>query len=300
MATPYPDANYHTQTIRWFLAEVERLAPGKLAVQLHSNASLMPMNQIKRAVQTGQIQLGEILLGAYGNEDPVFEVDFIPFLATTYPQQMALHEASAPAIRARLERQGVTALYMVPWPSQLLYTRTELRSVEDLKGTRFRAQTPVISRMAELLSATPTTVQAAEVPQAFATGVVNVLLTSGQTGVDSAAWDFSKYVADIGFTLTRNAVLVNTRAFMALDPATRAAIQQAAAEAETRGRAAAQASEPVMLDRLRSHGMTVAPGNPTLMEGLRAVGAVQEREWVAKAGPDGAAMIERYRALVPR
>jgi TRAP-type C4-dicarboxylate transport system substrate-binding protein len=300
MATPYPDATYHTQTIRWFLAEVERLAPGKLAVQLHTNASLMPLNQIKRAVQTGQIQMGEVLLGAFGNEDPLFEIDFIPFLATTYPQQVALHQATAPAIRARLERQGITALYMVPWPSQLLYTRTELRSVEDLKGTRFRAQTPTISRMAELLGATPTTVQAAEVPQAFATGVVNVLLTSAQTGVDSAAWDFSKYVADIGFTLTRNLVMVNTRAFMALDPATRAAIQDAAARAETRGREAAEASEPVMLERLRSRGMLVNAPSPQLMEGLRAVGTVQEREWIAKAGPDGAALLERYRASLPR
>ena len=120
MATPYPDANFHTQTIKFFLAEVEQAAPGKLAVQLHPNASLLPLLQIKRAVQTGQVQLGEILLGAYGNEDPIFEVDFVPFLAATYPQARALHAATEPALRARLEKQGITPLYFVPWPSQAL------------------------------------------------------------------------------------------------------------------------------------------------------------------------------------
>lgn len=300
MATPYPEGAFHTQNLRWFLSEIERLAPGKLVVQLHTNATLMPLNQIKRAVQTGQVQMGEVLLGAFGNEDPIYEIDFIPFLATTYPQQVVLHEVTGPAVRARLERQGITALYMVPWPSQLLYTRTELRTVEDLKGTRFRAQTPTISRMAELLGAMPTTVQAAEVPQAFATGIVNVLLTSAQTGVDTAAWDFSRYVTDIGFTLTRNVIMVNTRAFMALDEPTRAAIRDAAARAEVRGREAAAASEPVMMERLRAQGMIITPPSPVLMEGLRAVGAIQEREWLAKAGPDGAALLERYRAAMPR
>ena len=298
MASPYPEANYHTQTIKFFLAELEKAAPGALQVQLHSNASLLPLLQIKRAVQTGQVQLGEILLGAYGNEDPIFEVDFIPFLATTYPEARKLHEASEPALRARFEKQGVTPLYYVPWPSQSIYGKAEIRSLEDLKGSRFRAQTPIIARMAELMGATPVLVQAADVPQAFATGIVNAMLTSAQTGADSAAWDFAKYVYDIGFTLTRNAVLVNTRAFMALDPAVRTAMRDAAARAMEHGWAAAKESEPVQLDRLRGHGMQTPEPSPALLAGLRAIGAKQEEEWVQKAGPDGRALLARYRALL--
>jgi TRAP-type C4-dicarboxylate transport system substrate-binding protein len=298
MATPYPEGNYHTQTIRYFLSEVEKAAPGKLQVQLHPNASLLPLVQIKRAVQTGQVQLGEILLGAYGNEDPVFEVDFIPFLASTYPQARALQAASEPVIRARLERQGITPLYFVPWPSQALYGKGEIRSLDDLKGARFRAQTPIIARMAELMGATPVLVQAADVPQAFATGIVNAMLTSAQTGADSAAWDFACYVYDIGFTLTRNAVLVNTRAFMALDDATRNAIRDAAAKAMERGWEAARASEQVQMDKLRSHGMQAPTPSPELLTQLRAIGAKQEEEWAQKAGPEGRALLERYRSLL--
>jgi TRAP-type C4-dicarboxylate transport system substrate-binding protein len=300
MATPYPDANFHTQTIRWYLAEVERAVPGKLAVQLHTNASLMPLNQIKRAVQSGQIQLGEVLISAYGNEDPIFEIDSIPFIAYTYPMEAALTEASEPAIRARLERQGITLLYIAPWPSQALYSRSEIRTIEDLKGTRFRSQTPIIARMAELMGATPVLVQAAEVPQAFATGIVSAMITSAQTGVDSAAWDFARTFYDVGFSRTRNVIMVNTRAFMALDEATRAAMREAAPRARARVIAAAENSEKVMTERLRTGGLQVNTPSPELMEQMRAIGAKQEQEWVAKAGPDGAAILARYRALLAK
>lgn len=298
MATAYPETNFHTQTIRAFLADIEAAAPGKLAVQLHPNASLMPLPQIKRGVQTGQIQLGEFLLGAHGNEDPIYEVDFLPFLVTGWDQGRALGQAIEPAIRARLERQGLTALYMVPWPSQGLYTGTELRSAEDLKGARFRAQTPVIARMAELLQATPVLVQAADIPQAFATGIINAMVTSAQTGVDSAAWDYSKYFYNIGFTLTRNVVVANTRALKALDAPTQAAILAAAERAATRGWEASEASEKVMTARLQAQGMNTPAPSEALMTQLRAIGARQEAEWVQKAGPEGKAMLDRYRALL--
>jgi TRAP-type C4-dicarboxylate transport system substrate-binding protein len=298
MANGYPDANFHTVNIKEFLAEIERETGGKLAVQLHSNASLMPIPQIKRGVQTGQIQIGEFLLGAYGNEDPIFEVDFLPFLAEDWKQGRILSPAIEPVVRAHLEKQGLTALYFVPWPSQGLYTKTEVKTVEELKGARFRAQTPIIARMAELLGATPVTVQAADIPQAFATGIVNAMITSAQTGVDSSAWDYCKYFTNLGFTLTRNVVLVNTRAFRALDEQTRNIILAAAKRAEDRGWAASRASEEVMTAKLKAQGVVTGNAPAELMAGLRAVARKQEEEWLAKAGPEGKAMLDQYRALL--
>jgi len=295
MANAYPDANFHTVNIKQFLAEIEKESGGKVSVTLHSNASLMPLPQIKRGVQTGQVQLGEFLLGAYGNEDPIFEVDFLPFLVEDWRQGRLLGPAIEPAIRARLERQGLTALYFVPWPSQGLYTKTEIKTVEELKGARFRAQTPIIARMAELLGATPVTVQAADIPQAFATGIVNAMITSAQTGVDSSAWDYCRVFANLGFTLTRNVVIVNTRAFRALDEQTRNVILTAAKRAEDRGWEASRASEEVMVARLKAQGMLTPTPSPELMRGLRAVAARQEEEWLAKAGPEGRAMLDDFR-----
>src|SRR3954470_10237794 len=146
---------------------------GRLTVQAHHNGTLLPMGQIKRGVQTGQVQLGEILLSAYGHEDPLFEVDSIPFLAATWLASAPLQQATEPFIRARFERQGLTLLYMVPWNSQGFYTRAPLTSIEELRGTRLRAFNNLTFRFAELLGAQPVTVQVPEIPQAFATNVVN-------------------------------------------------------------------------------------------------------------------------------
>jgi TRAP-type transport system periplasmic protein len=297
MATPYAE-NFHTLNIRAFIQDVEQATGGRLSVQLHNNASLLPMAQIKRGVQTGQVQLGEILLSAYANEDPFFEVDGVPFLAWTWPQAEALQAATEPYIRARLERQGLVPLYMVHWDAQGFYTRGELRSVQELRGTRFRAYNNVTARMAELMGATPVTVQAAEVSQAFATNVIQSMFTSAQTGVSVSAWDYTRYWTNVGGMRTRNVVFANARAFAALDEPTRAAVLQAADRAAARGKEMAKEAEVRMAERLRERGVQTPPPGEALMAELRAIGETLTLEWAQRAGPEGQQMLERYRAAL--
>ena len=298
MATPYAE-NFHTLNIRAFIQDVEQATGGRLAIQLHSNASLLPMAQIKRGVQTGPLQLGEVLLSAYANEDPFFEVDGVPFLAWTWPQAEALQAATEPYVRARLERQGLVPLYMVHWDAQGFYTRGELRSVQELRGTRFRAYNNVTARMAELMGAAPVTVQAAEVSQAFATNVIQSMFTSAQTGVSVSAWDYARYWTNVGGMRPRNVVLANARALAALDEPTRAAVLGAAERAAVRGKEMSKEAEMRMADRLRERGVQTPPPGDALMAELRAIGETLTQEWAQRAGPEGQQMLERYRA-VPR
>jgi TRAP-type C4-dicarboxylate transport system substrate-binding protein len=300
MATAYPDANYHTRNIRQFVQEVEQTTQGRLQIQLHTNASLLPMPQIKRAVQTGQIQLGEILMSVYGNEDAFFEVDGVPFLAETWEASAALMQASEPFIRARLQRQGVELLYMANWASQGFYSREPINSLEQLRGARFRAYNAITIRMAELMGATPVTVQSAELAQAFATNVVTVMFTSAQTGVDTASWDYARVFTDVGGMRARNGVLANARAMAALDEPTRQAVRTAADRAAQRAVGIAQEAERSTAERLRERGMQVTGPTPELLAQLREVGAKQIQDWLAKAGPDGQTMMERYRAALGR
>ena len=300
MATPYAEANYHTRNIRAFIEDIEKTTEGRLGVQLHVNASLLPLPQIKRAAQTGQVQLGEVLLSAFGNEDPFFDVDSVPFLADTWEGAAALHQATLPFIQQRFERTGLRLLYMVNWTSQGFYTRTPLTDVDNLRGSRFRVFNVLTTRFAELLGATPVTVQVAEIPQAFATNVVNVMFTSAPTGVDTSAWDFARHFTDVGGMRTRNAVFVNARAFNALPQADREAVLQASARAQARGLDYARQAEEDMLGRLRSRGMEVAQANPQLLTQLRALGVRQTEEWAQRAGPEGPRMLSRYRELMAR
>jgi len=300
MATPYPDGNFHTQNIREFVRDLEAAAPG-FSVVVHSNASLLRMPEIKRGVQTGQVQMGEILLSAYGNEDPMFEVDGIPMLVTNFTEARVLNGLQRPFVQQRLARQGITLLYMVPWPQSGFYTNTPLASIEGLRGTKFRTFNAATQRFATLVGATPTLVQVAELPQAFATGVVNAMVTSAATGVDAQAWDFVRHFVPVGFTRTKNAVFCSTRALNALPAATQAALRDAAERAEQRGWDLAQQQEIARQQQLAERGMVVAdPAPAQLMADLARIGNTMVDEWLQKAGPDGRALIEAYRAAIAR
>ncbi len=296
MATPYPEGNFHTRNVIAFLEELRTATSGRINVQLHPNASLLPMAQIKRGTQTGQVQMGEILLSAYGNEDVIFEVDSIPQLVPTYEASRRLNEVSRPFIQQRFERQGLELLYIVPWPSSGFYTNVPVESLEVLRGTRFRTFNVMTNRFATLIGANPVLIQAAEVPQAFATGVVNAMVTSAATGVDSSAWDFARYFTHVGFTYTRNAVFANRRAIAALSAADQAALRAAARTAEERGWRMSEEARTATTRTLGERGMITSEGNPAVMEAMARVSEQMVEEWLTRAGDDGRRIIEAYRA----
>ena len=182
MPTPYAATNFHTENVVQFAADVDKATGGKLKIQVHPNASLFKAPEIKRAVQGGQAQIGEILISGYSNEDPIFGVDSVPFLATSYGDAAKLWKASRKALEERFARQGMMILYSVPWPPQGIYSTKPINSAADLKGLKMRTYNPYTSRIAELAGAQPVTIQAAELAQAFATGAVNANITSGATG----------------------------------------------------------------------------------------------------------------------
>ena len=135
LATAYQDDNFHTQNIARFAQDVADATDGALTITLHTGASLLKMPEIKRGIQTGQVQAGEILLSAYGAEDPFFEVDGIPFLSRGQMTAWQVYELTLPFIRDRLESQGLMPLFSVPWPGQGLYAQKPIMSTADYEGS---------------------------------------------------------------------------------------------------------------------------------------------------------------------
>ncbi len=219
MPTAYPAANFHTENIQQFAGDVDKATGGKLKITVHAGASLFKAPEIKRAVQGGQAQLGEILLVNFENEDPLYGLDGVPFLATSYAESLKLYKASRKALDERLAKQGMKLLFAVPWPPQGIFTNRALNGVGDLKGLKWRAYSPATSKIAELVGAQPVTVQAAEVSQALATGVIDSYMSSGATGFDSKTYEHIKNFYDTQAWIPKNAVIVNQKAFDALDKA---------------------------------------------------------------------------------
>lgn len=297
LATAYKDDNFHTQNIARFAADVEEMSGGDLKIKLHTNASLLKMPEIQRGVQTGQVQAGEILLSAYGKEDPFFEVDGIPFLSRGQKTAWEVYELTLPHIKAKMDEKGLMPLFSVPWPGQGLYAQKPISAVKDFEGVKFRAYNALTARFAELMGAVPTTVQSAEVPQAFATGVVSAMITSAATGNYTKAWDFTSHYYDVNAMNNKNMVIVNRDAFEGLSPQSQAAVLAAAAKAEARGWIMSNDVQSGLTANLSAQGMTVETPNPELQAELEAIGKAMVDEWLAKAGDRGQQFIEAYNAL---
>lgn len=296
MATPYPDATFHTENVREFVGDIEEATNGELSVTVHSAGSLIKHPQIKRGVRTGQVQMGEVFISLLGSEDPIFAVDSIPFLATSYDDAERLWEASREQIESRLEADGLMLLYAVPWPAQGLYTSREVESVADLEDLRFRAYNATTSRLAELTGMEATQVEVPEIPQAFSTGIVDAMITSPTTGVNSKAWDFVDRFYDIQAWLPKNMVMINREAFAELSEAQQEAVLEAAAAAEERGWQMSREEAESQKAALEENGMEVVTPSETLREELAEIGRTMTEEWLEDTGADGEAVIEAYRA----
>jgi len=295
MPTPYPPTNFHTENIMQFVSDIEKDTGGKLKVTVHSNASLFKAPEIKRAVQGGQAQMGEILISGYSNEDPVFGVDSVPFLATSYADAARLWKASRKAIEDRFAKQGLMVLYSVPWPPQGIYSSKPLATLADMKGLKMRTYNPYTSRIAELAGAQPVTIQVAELAQAFATGAVNANITSGATGYDTKAWEVVKNYYDTQAWLPKNIVFVNKAAFDALDKGSQSAVLKAAAAAEARGWKVSEDKNKWYLEQLAKNGMSVSPPSAQLKADFRKIGDTMTAEWLKTAGADGQAIVNEYK-----
>ena len=260
LAAAYPATNFHTENMAQLVSDVDKATAGKFKITLHANAALFKAPEIKRAVQGGH-----------------------------------LYQAQKPFLEKKLAEQGMVLLYSVAWPPQGIYTKKPVNTAADLKGIKWRAYSPATARIAELVGAQPVTVQAAEFSQALATGVVEATMTSGATGVDSKLYEHLKYYYDLQAWLPKNAVIVNKKAFDALDKPLQEALLKAGADAETRGWAASERVNAETLAKLKAEGMQVLPPSAQLKADMTKVGDTMLKEWLDKAGPEGKTLVDNYR-----
>jgi len=296
MPTPYPDGEFHTVNIKQFVEDVKKGTGGQLDIAVHANQSLIKHADSLRAVSTGQVNVAEFLLGQFGNEEPIFNADNIPFLAAGYDNAWKLYRAQKPVLEKKLQGRSLRLLYSVAWPGQGLYTKSPLKTVDDLKGQKIRTYSPSTARLFELLGASPTVIQASEIPQAFATGAISGMITSSATGSSSKAWEFVKNYYMTSAMHPKNVVVVNERAWQRLPDAQKKALTSAAAGAEKRGWELSKQREASANKLLADNGMTVHKPDAAMMKAYAKVGETMLGEWLKSAGAEGEAIVKTYRA----
>ena len=296
LPTAYPISNFHTENIQQFAKDVDAATGGKLKITVHANASLFKAPEIKRAVQSGQAQAGEILLANYANENPLYGLDGVPFVASSYAESRRLYDAQKSALVKLMASQNIKLLFSIPWAPQGLFSKKEIASGADLRGIKWRAYSPATARIAQLVEAQGVQIQQAELSAAMATGVIEAYMSSASTGFDTKTYESIKNFYDLQAWIPKNAVMVNMKAFSELDAATQAAVIKAADEAETRGWALAQKKNAEYKQNLIDRGMKIHAPSPKLVTDMRKVGVTMQGEWLKAAGAEGTAIMDAYKA----
>jgi len=294
MSSEQPDSNYHAANAKAFAEDVRAATGGELTLNVQTNSILLKRPEVKRGVQQGLVPIGDVLLASMANDDPMFEIDNIPFLAPSFDKSEQLWKLSRPLIAERLDKMGLLLLYGTPWPPQGIYTKKTVEAVDDFKGARLRAVNAAVARMATLMGAVPTTVQVAEVPQAFSTNVIDMMMTSSATGVDTAAWDYTKYYYDTQANVPFHVAIMNKRAFERLPEDQRQALLGAGMKAEARGWAMGKEQDQKFVDTLKSHGIQVMATPPKLAEQLKGIAKTLSDDWAKKADPRALEVLNEY------
>ena len=298
MPTPYGDRNFHTANIIEFAQQVKKATNGEFVIKIHSGGSLFKHPEIATVVRRGLVPIGELLMSRLSNENPVYELDSIPFLAAGYDQAELLWQATRPAIEEALAERGMILLFAVPWPPQGIYAGKELLSSADIRGLRVRAYNRTTEQLAQLAGGIPTQVEVPDIPTAFSTGRVDAMITSSSTGANTQAWDYVSHFHDANAWLVKNMVVVNQQAFEALPAPQQQALLAAASAAEQRGWQASREENRAKIAVMAEHGMTIVPINQTLASELKAMGVQMAQEWLERAGEEGRALMESYRATL--
>jgi TRAP-type C4-dicarboxylate transport system substrate-binding protein len=297
MPMAYSASNFHSEMGVVFADKVRDYTSGGINITVHPGGSLFKGGEIKRAVQTGQVPIGERFMSAHANEAPLLGWDNLPFLATTYEDNEKLWAAAKDKVNAQLSNLNLVALYTCPWPGQGFYFNKAVNSSADTQGIKFRSYNSATATFAEELGMVPVQVEAAELSQALATGVAESFISSGSTGYDRKVWESLTHYYKVNAWLPRNYVMVNKGIWDALAADIKANVQKAADE--TGAACSAKSAELAnwYFEQLTANGMSVEDASPDFLAELEAIGAKMTANWLAAAGADGQAIIDNYKAM---
>ena len=295
MPMAYSATNYHSEHGVIFAEKVKAATNGEIDITVHPGGSLFGGGDIKRAIQTGQVPIGERLMSAHAKENALFAWDNLPFEATPYEDNTKLWEAAKSTVNEALAEQNLVALYTCPWPGQGFYFGKEVNSSADIGGLKFRSYNAATAEIAEDLGMIPVQVEAAELSQALATGVAEAFISSGSTGYDRKVWEHLSHYYKVNAWLPRNYVMINKGVWDGLDSGTQAAIQSAADEAGAACTAKSEELAGWYFEQLEANGMSVVDAGPEFLSELKSIGDAKVEAWLEKTGDAGQAVLDAYK-----
>jgi TRAP-type transport system periplasmic protein len=286
LATGYRSESFHTVNVSAMARDIGVATQGALAIDVYPNSTLFKLNEVRTAVETGQVEAGETIMTSLAADMPIAGADSVPFIVSSFADAKRMWRHQRPLLEKEFAKRGLQVLYAVPWPPQGLYCNKPITNGAELKGSRMRTYNATTARIATLLGAEGVDVPMVEVGKAFAEGRIDSMITSAVTGVENKVWGHVKHFYDVNAWFPKNVVFANARAMNGLEPFARDAVLRSAAAAEARGWAASESAAVNSVDELRRNGMKVERVPREFSVEIKRLGERFSLEWLRQVGPE--------------
>ncbi len=289
-----------TVFLKGFAAEVEKRTNGELKIVVRP-AGELPFRATESVKATGQglVQMGSAYAGFISGTLPEAAISGHPFLVRTYDDLAKIWPIMERHTRKDFKKLGVKVLFHFSWPEQNIFgVGAPIRTAADFAGRKLRTTDSKQAEMLSRLGASSVTLTTAEVPVAMERGLMEGVLTASFNLVGAKWYEFVKWAwmgeVHIGGP---NYELVNLAAYNALDPKLRAALDDVAAEWQTKMLTEIAAMEQRDRASLKEkYGIELITPSQAEIDALVARMTPYWEEWAQKN--DAEAMMKEVRAAL--
>jgi TRAP-type C4-dicarboxylate transport system substrate-binding protein len=296
IANEYPASSMPGEADSNFARLVADRTAGKLSIEPVPDAkSGLKTREQLAAVASGAWAMGDSFGGALGDEDPLFLLSTLPFLAVSGADAKRLFDIARPAYERRFAARNQKLLYVSPWPASGIWSQAPPADAAALAALKIRTYDKTSGEIFNRAGSRAQTISFADLPARMAAGEINAVLSSGDGGAARQLWDRLKVFTEINYAIPLSFATVNLDAWQRLDPATRAAVEAAAVETSERQWQAMAGRVEQNYARMRANGMQiVSPAPPELMAALKHAADSAIAEWQSQAGEEGRAILGAY------
>ena len=265
LPTAWAATNFQSKCLKIFADEVYERTDGQLKINIHYGGALGYKGpEMLSVVRDGLVPIGDVLKNAQTGEEKFFGITSLPFLAPGVVELRMLEFYTRPIEDKLAEKHNQKILYQVPWPSRNIYTKKEIKTLEDLKGLKIRTVSKEDSDLLSALGASPIQMPWGEVVTSLATGVIDGVGTSSASGVDGKFWEFTGFASRWNWQCSEDMVNVNLDAWNSLSPELQEIVETTAKELEPQFWKIAVEENKEKEQILRENGIKVYDPNPEL------------------------------------
>lgn len=298
LSTAWPASNFHAKNAMAFADAVRKETNGSVDITVHVSGEIgVKITEKLSAVETGIVQMADMLLFLQAGEEPLLSMDTLPYLIQGQDEMKVFLEVAGPKFDEIAAKHNQKILYYVPWPSPGVYTKKSIVSADDMAGQRIRAFNAASFEFLKNMGAAPLEMPWGDVAAAAAAGTIDGAATSSSSGVDGKLWQFTSHFNPLNWSTSTDAVTVNLDAWNALSDDERTTIEGIADKMEAEFWAVSAAEDDGKVAILQENGMTVTAADASLKAKMAEAGKAMWDAYIAK-NADAKPIIDAYSAKI--